>query len=63
MLRRDPLPGNFRASVCEDRGYHGPFVNRKLYDLFPGWEGMGDCAVCGSTCMAIPRPDPPKRLV
>lgn len=36
-------------SFCEHRGRHGPFVNRELYQHFPGWEEMADCSVCGST--------------
>lgn len=37
------------AAVCEARGYHGPFIHREKYADFPGWEGMGDCALCRST--------------
>jgi hypothetical protein len=38
-----------RRSVCEPRGHCGPFINEFYYRAFPGWEGFGDCTVCGST--------------
>ena len=41
-------------SFCEDRGRHGPFVNREIYLHLPGWEEMADCAMCGST-VPLPR--------
>jgi hypothetical protein len=34
--------------VCERRGFHGPFKRTEIYDSFPGWEGYGDCILCGS---------------
>lgn len=45
-LYRHPLwdPGE-----CDRRGRHGPFVNADRFADFPGWEGMADCAMCGST--------------
>ena len=33
---------------CEARGYHGPFGRAEVYDRFPGWEGNGECVICGS---------------
>lgn len=36
-------------SYCQERGRHGPFVNRELYANFPGWETMAECSICGST--------------
>jgi hypothetical protein len=37
------------TSVCQNRGYCGPFVNSERYDATPGWEGIADCEVCGNT--------------
>ncbi len=37
------------ASVCQNRGYCGPFVNSERYDATPGWEGIADCVVCRNT--------------
>lgn len=34
---------------CERRGYHGPFTNLEKYDSEPGWQGLGECVLCGST--------------
>lgn len=34
---------------CERRGYHGPFTNLEKYDAEPGWQGLGECMLCGST--------------
>lgn len=39
--------------LCEDRGYHGPFLRMETYARFPGWEGMGECSACGS-CRHVP---------
>jgi hypothetical protein len=38
-----------RHAICERRGYCGPFINEEFYRAYPGWEGYGDCLVCGST--------------
>lgn len=38
-----------RRTVCDERGYHGPFTNVEAYDRHPEWRGMGDCVVCGLT--------------
>lgn len=38
------------VTICGVRGYHGPFINEKLYDAFGGmWAGQGDCFYCYST--------------
>lgn len=48
--RSQRSPRSFRdPELCELRGYHGPFTRTGEYDSFPGWKGMGECAVCGST--------------
>ena len=39
---------------CEDRGYHGPFEGRELYNRLCGWESYGDCQACGAV-RYIPR--------
>jgi hypothetical protein len=39
---------------CEARGYHGPFCNLERYAHFPGWEGMGECLLCGGSVRAVP---------
>ena len=36
-------------SFCEQRGYHGPFSNLEKYNSEPGWQGLGECTLCGST--------------
>jgi hypothetical protein len=40
-----------RRSICEPRGYCGPFVNEELFDSFDGgaWRGTANCIHCGST--------------
>jgi hypothetical protein len=58
-------------SYCQQRGRHGPFVNRELYAHFPGWETMAECSICGSTVdvsgpsrarqAEIPEPDASER--
>ena len=39
---------------CAERGYHGPFCNLERYAAFPGWEGMGECLLCGGSVRAVP---------
>jgi hypothetical protein len=39
---------------CAARGYHGPFCNLERYAAFPGWEGMGECLLCGGSVRAVP---------
>ena len=63
-----------RRTICEVRGYCGPFINQIYYDQFPDpvWRGTGECIVCCNTCnveveeakqrsatSAPPRPAPP----
>jgi hypothetical protein len=40
-----------RRSICESRGYCGPFLNEELFDRFNGgeWRGTANCIHCGST--------------
>jgi len=40
---------------CAQRGFHGPLIRAEVYATVPGWEGMGDCAACGTT-IRIPTP-------
>jgi hypothetical protein len=47
MLEQD-RPALQDPEVCERRGFHGPFKRTEIYDSFPGWEGYGDCVLCGS---------------
>lgn len=50
LLRSVPtMCSRENPELCEIRGYHGPFEGLEKYELFPGWFGVGDCAVCGST--------------
>lgn len=44
-----PISLRAARTECEQRGYHGPFLNQERYDRYPEWRGMGDCAVCGLT--------------
>ncbi len=44
-----PLSAREPPEFCERRGHHGPYVNAERYLEFPGWDGMGECIVCGST--------------
>ena len=41
-----------RRTICEVRGYCGPFINQLYYDQFPDpiWRGTGECIVCCNTC-------------
>jgi hypothetical protein len=39
---------------CAERGFHGPFCNLERYAAFPGWEGMGECMLCGGSVRAVP---------
>ena len=41
-----------RRTICETRGYCGPFINQEYYDNFPGglWRGTGECVLCCNTC-------------
>ena len=41
------------ADFCAERGHHGPFHNLDRYENFPGWEGMGECLLCGGTVRAV----------
>jgi len=45
-------------AACERSGHRGPFLNGDLYDSFPGWEGYGECAQCGSTVLRVPATAP-----
>jgi hypothetical protein len=40
-----------RLTICQVRGYCGPFINQQLYDSFPDpiWRGSGECVVCCDT--------------
>ena len=41
-----------RRTVCEFRGYCGPFINQSYYNQFPDpvWQGTGECIFCCNTC-------------
>jgi hypothetical protein len=41
-----------RRTICEVRGYCGPFINQAFYEKFPDplWRGTGECVVCCNTC-------------
>lgn len=41
-----------RRTICEVRGYCGPFINQSYYETFPDplWRGTGECLVCCNTC-------------
>src|SRR5690606_30081515 len=52
LVKQQFRVGGEQPGLCEERGYHGPFLNTEIYNTMPGWEGMGDCVTCGSTCRA-----------
>jgi hypothetical protein len=37
------------SSVCQARGYCGPFINAERYTATPGWDGIADCVTCHNT--------------
>lgn len=41
-----------RRSICDARGYCGPFINITYYGQYPdsNWHGVGECIICCSTC-------------
>lgn len=41
-----------RRTICEIRGFCGPFINEHYYNDFldPIWRGTGECVVCCNTC-------------
>jgi hypothetical protein len=42
-----------RRTICEVRGYCGPFINLAYYSQYPdpAWHGAGECIVCCNTCI------------
>jgi hypothetical protein len=49
---------DLNPELCRTRGHCGPFANAAVYSRMPGWEGFGDCLVCGSTVRIAPTPQP-----
>lgn len=43
--RRPPVP----PLVCPAGQHVRPLLRAEVYDAMPGWEGLGECPVCGST--------------
>ncbi len=41
-----------RRTICQVRGFCGPFINEEYYNDFPDpiWRGTGECLVCCNTC-------------
>ncbi len=41
-----------RRSICDARGYCGPFINITYYGHYPdaSWHGIGECIICCNTC-------------
>ena len=44
-----------RRTICEVRGYCGPFINQSYYRRFPDplWQTTGECVVCCNTCNVV----------
>jgi hypothetical protein len=49
LVARGRIPAR-RAGGCTPARHTGPLLRREVYEAAgPMWEGVGDCAACGST--------------
>lgn len=50
-------------TICQPRGYCGPFLNEHVYNDFPDplWHGMGECVHCRNTVLTASEHDKRRR--